>query len=86
MGGYTGNYLTIDFENKIFLFIGSNRCHNRITISESDEQKQLWDDGKYYICSKRFAWERDAIVHKILDLMIQLKFVKELKTKELEAI
>ncbi len=86
MGGYTGNYLTIDFENKIFLFIGSNRCHNRITISESDEQKQLWDDGKYYICSKRFAWERDAIVHKILDLMIQLKFVKELKNPEIEAI
>lgn len=77
MGGYTGNYLTIDFENKLFLFMASNRCHNRITQSECEEERQMWNDGKYYVYSKPFAWKRDVIVHKALDLAIQYKFIKE---------
>lgn len=30
LGGYTGNQLTIDYRNQLYIFMASNRCHNRI--------------------------------------------------------
>lgn len=88
-GGYTGNQLTIDAQNGIFLFMAGNRCHNRITsiIPPSGKSKECcffptnkemvkWNDGKEYISSSQFAWDRDLIVHRALKLSLQYKFLE----------
>lgn len=77
-GGYTGNQITIDCDNEIFSFMASNRCHNRITVTPIDDFRQRWKDGKNYICSKRFAWERDICVHKMLKLSLQYRLLEKL--------
>lgn len=77
-GGYTGNQITIDCDNEIFSFMASNRCHNRITMAPIDDFHQRWEDGENYICSKRFAWERDICVHKMLKLSLQYRLLEKL--------
>lgn len=87
IGGYTGNHYMIDYANNIFSFFASNRCHNRVTTivkSESvhyDENQVKWNDGKSYINSTRFAWERDEVIHKAQDFSIQLAFIETLFDK-----
>lgn len=40
MGGYTGNQFTLDPENNVFAFLGSNRTNNRVAnISGFDKSK-----------------------------------------------
>lgn len=79
-GGYTGTYLTYDIDNNIFLFMGGNRCHNRITsISKNISVENLnlsniWKSK--YVDTHLYAWQRDNLIHKILDLAIQYSFVE----------
>lgn len=64
LGGYTGNQLTIDYRNQLYIFMASNRCHNRITsVSGMDIVYEAgmtleWPDGKRYICNKGYAFDR----------------------------
>lgn len=78
-GGYTGTYLTYDIDNDIFLFLGANRCHNRITsISKEispDNQSIANEWMEKYVDTHKYAWLRDELIHKALDLSIQYKFV-----------
>lgn len=78
-GGYTGTYLTYDIENDVFLFLGANRCHNRITsISKEISQKNQSQANEWmnkYTDTHKYAWLRDELIHKALDLLIQYKFV-----------
>lgn len=84
-GGYTGTYLTYDIDNDIFLFLGANRCHNRITsISKdifSENQLQANEWIQKYTDTHRYAWLRDELIHKALDLSIQYKFVDYIFSK-----
>lgn len=71
LGGYTGNQLTIDIENGIYVFFVSNRCHNRVTnitgVSEEDYVQNgyvEWNDGKFYKYNKKYAYDRDDCVMK----------------------
>lgn len=78
-GGYTGTYLTYDIDNDIFLFLGANRCHNRITsISKEISLKNQCQANEWmnkYTDTHKYAWLRDELIHKALDLSIQYKFV-----------
>lgn len=70
LGGYTGNQLTIDIENGVYVFFASNRCHNRVTnitgVSEDYVQNGYveWDDKKSYKYNKKYAYDRDDCVMK----------------------
>ncbi len=79
-GGYTGTYLTYDIDNDIYLFLGANRCHNRITtISQeisSENIKEANDWKIKYTNTHKYAWQRDELIHKALDLSIQYKFLE----------
>lgn len=88
-GGYTGNQLTVDPQNEVFSFMAGNRCHNRVTsiiagagknrasyLSIANESMAGWNDGKDYFISDNFAWERDTIVHKALQLSLQYRFLE----------
>lgn len=78
-GGYTGTYLTYDIDNDIFLFLGANRCHNRITSISKEislkNQNQVNEWMNKYTDTHKYAWQRDELIHKALDLSIQYKFV-----------
>lgn len=85
MGGYTGNHFMLDGANGIFSFFGSNRCHNRVTtvvnspeVARNDDNCILWTDGNAYVDSTRFAWDRDAVLHKMQDYTIQLSYLQTL--------
>ncbi len=86
LGGYTGNQLTIDYRNQMFLFMASNRCHNRITnvsgtdviYDENDCIK--WTDGEKYICNRKYAYDRDeSIINPAIELAVQYRFIEYLK-------
>ncbi len=71
LGGYTGNQLTIDIENGIYVFFASNRCHNRVTnITGASEEDYVqngyveWKGGKSYKYNKKYVYDRDDCVMK----------------------
>ena len=71
LGGYTGNQLTIDIENGVYVFFASNRCHNRVTnITGASEEDYVqngyvkWKGGKSYKYNKKYAYDRDDCVMK----------------------
>ncbi len=81
-GGYTGNQLTIDSANQVFLFMASNRCHNRVTnvtgenICMKDGYVD-WIDGNKYLYNKEYAYERDKyIVRPAIKLALQYRFLE----------
>ncbi len=82
LGGYTGNQLTIDRRNEVFLFMASNRCHNRVTRINSTEVVYedgcvVWTDGKRYIQNQRYAYDRDTyIVRPALELALRYRYLE----------
>lgn len=88
--GWTGTKFTVDPLNKIYLFLGSNRSHNRMTfIDREQEDKVKTDffgkktidlpDGSQMIDSRRFAWDRDkAIVNPLLKLALEYKMLEDI--------
>lgn len=87
-GGYTGNQLTIDIKNKIFVFMAANRCHNRVTmitplnnlyLKDIDDLKYVeWADGKRYFYTQDFAYRRDKIIDEGVKLALQCRYVETL--------
>ena len=79
-GGYTGTYFTYDIDNEIFMFLGANRCHNRIThISNSVSNTNLANANEWkekYTDTHKYAWQRDVLIHNVLDLCIQYRFLE----------
>jgi CubicO group peptidase (beta-lactamase class C family) len=85
LGGYTGNQLTVDINNNLYLFLASNRCHNRVTqiIPERDRDSYFdsetnginyvnWNDGNQYIYTKEYAYDRGPwIINPAIELAIQ---------------
>lgn len=82
-GGYTGNQLTIDPINHIYMVLFSNRCHNRMTqiIPVKDGEQYIVSNNliptvKYnnqnYIYTKDFVYLRDDYV---IDPIIQSLFI-----------
>lgn len=82
LGGYTGNQLTIDATNQVFLFMASNRCHNRVTSVTGDDACVKdgfveWNDGKKYLYNKEYAYIRDAeVVEPAIELALQYRFLE----------
>ena len=93
LGGYTGNQLTIDYRNQLYIFMASNRCHNRITsVSGMDIVYEAgmtleWPDGKRYICNKRYAFDRDeSVINPAIELAMKWRFLEWLLGSESKGI
>ena len=81
-GGYTGNQLTIDPVNNIYIFMAANRCHNRVTqiFPETDSTKYVQITNglktiKYhdinYIYTKDFVYVRDEnVIDPIVEYLL----------------
>jgi hypothetical protein len=85
LGGYTGNQLTIDNTNQVFIFMASNRCHNRVTsIIGEDCQNACgkdgyveWNDGNKYLYNKDYVYERDPyVIEPAIKLALQYRFLE----------
>lgn len=88
LGGYTGNQLTIDYRNQRYIFMASNRCHNRITsVSGRDIVYEAgmtleWPDGKRYICNKGYAFDMDeSVINPAIELAMKWRFLEWLFRK-----
>lgn len=94
--GWTGTQLTIDPDNKVFYSLLSNRSHNRMTFIDADKKhlvktsfngKKMIElpNGLNMIDATRYAWDRDeTLVHPVIRLAIQNRFLEEIYKKELE--
>ena len=90
--------LTIDPLNEVFLFLGSNRTHNRITYVDSSQSEKikLQENGTQTvtlsnigekIVSSRFAWDRDEeVIHPALKLTLQYKMLEDIYRLQNETI
>lgn len=93
LGGYTGNHLMIDFNNQVFTFLASNRCHNRITYIDSKSMDAVvsdggvirWNDGKEYVDSSRFAYDRNDMIEILSKTALQCRCV-ELILQQVDSI
>ena len=99
--GFTGTQFTVDPINGLYLFLGSNRVHDRVTYVNPSA-----NPVKYQTISKRsmieapneglkidarnFAYEKDkSIIHPILRLCMKYKMLDDLlldQNRELEAV
>lgn len=89
-GGYTGTQLTVDPINQLYLFLGSNRVHNRVSWVDPSQRKNVKFDekgkgtiilpnGQEKIVSYSFAYDRDsAVIHPALKLSIQYKMLEDI--------
>lgn len=94
--GFAGTLLYVDPLNKISLFLGSNRLHNRIYKIHHEQTKNILVDnetGKKYfnyangssqVISTDFTLEREELVKKALDLALQYRFLDFLFIDEKE--
>ena len=88
--------MTVDPINQIYLFLGSNRTHNRVSRIDPKQRDNVGYDelgkgtiilpnGKLKTTSYKFAWDRDpAVVHPALKLAIQYKMLEDLYSLEKE--
>lgn len=86
--GFAGTVLYVDPLNKITLFLGSNRLHNRIykihssqldkihVNTETGQKSFILPNGENIIVNEDFTKEREAIIQKALDLSLQIKFLE----------
>lgn len=81
-GGYTGNQLTIDPINNIYLFMAANQCHYSVTqiILASNIKKYVCDNDNYviynnmkYKYTKNFVYLRDDyIINSIINFLVDI--------------
>ena len=86
MGGYTGNQFTLDPENNVFAFLGSNRTNNRVAnISGFDKSKikhfpngkeTILIGNKEYINSSSYSSKRDEALRCTLKLSLSYLFLE----------
>lgn len=85
--GFAGTTLSIDPLNKITMFIGANRLHNRI-YKIPDSFIQIDPNGcRYYqnkVVSSTFTRDKEILVKKVLDLAIEYQFLEILFPQEKE--
>lgn len=94
--GWTGTQLTVDPINQLYLFLGSNRSHNRVSIVDPAQRQNIQYDengkgvitlpnGRIKTTSYKYAWDRDAvIIHPALKLAIQYKMLEDLYSYDKE--
>ena len=92
--GFAGTTLVVDPLNKLTLFIGANRLHNRIySIHPSQEKNIIVDkdtnrksfvdiNGEEKTVCSEFTKNKEALVTKALDLALQLQLLEKLRPKE----
>ena len=87
--GWSGTQLTVDPINGLNLSLLSNRSHNRMTfidgtkkdkvqIHESGLKTIILPDGREMIDATRYAWDRDDILHKCIELAFQYKMLEDI--------
>ena len=88
--GYTGTQFTVDPVNGVYLFLGSNRVHDRVTFIDpsfslltfknSINRNLVVVPGEgLKVDSRSFAYDRDYyIIHPLLRLSMQYKMLDEL--------
>ncbi len=88
ISGFTGMHMTVDYLNKIYIVLGSNKPHNRITVFDKQYKKLIIEDkaikqkyviiqGKKIIISQSFVFEKDPlIVRPSIRLSLQYKFLE----------
>ena len=97
--GFSGTCLYVDPLNKITLFLGANRLHDRIyKIHPSQQEKIMIEEETQrpifilpnetkQIVSINFTLEREKIIQKALDLSLQIKLLETIydlaKNKEM---
>jgi len=91
--GFAGTTLYVDPLNKITLFIGSNRLHNRIFQIHPEQHKNIkikeFNQKTYslsnqpdkIICSS-FTADKEVLVKKALDLALQYQFLEKLLNQD----
>lgn len=89
--GFTGVKLTVDPLNEIYVFLGANKTHNRITavskedgtlISNNGIYSYFNDQGKEVIDSRLYAQKRDDICFdKLVALALSYKYIEDLGKK-----
>ncbi len=87
--GFTGTSLYVDPINKISLFFGSNRLHNRIydvspsqlnsILTDPETGKQTFElpNGTKEIVSLNYARQKEALIQKALDLALQYQLLEK---------
>lgn len=85
-GGYTGNQLTIDPINNVYLFMAANRCHYSVTqiIPASSIKEYICDNENYviynnkkYKYTKNFIYLRDDyVINPIINFLISQSTTK----------
>lgn len=87
--GWSGTQQTIDPINNLNLTFLSNRSHNRITRIDESKRNQVitHDDGRKTIIlpngyemidATRYAWERDDIITKCMELAFEYKMLEDI--------
>lgn len=74
MSGFTGNYLCIDPQKKLFIFIGANKLSSR--ISKCDDSIEIADsiisvNNKKIVCSKDFVFKKDRLRDVCSDYLLK---------------
>lgn len=68
--GFTGCYLLIDFDNKVFVFIGANKLNSRISkVLESDDK--IFKNTGEEIITTDYVYKRDDLRDELCRLCIQ---------------
>jgi len=97
--GFAGTTLVVDPLNKLTLFIGANRLHNRIYEIHPNQLKYVIKNpithkktyrspitGAEKIVCSEYTGNKEIMVTKALDLALQLQFLEKLMPKEKELI
>lgn len=84
--GFTGVYIIVDYLNKIYLVLGSNRTHNRVTVLNKGcnnlvlrdkETKYLLIKGRKVYLSKTLPFTKDPyLIRPALRLSLQYRFLE----------
>ena len=90
LGGYTGNQLTIDPQNGLYVLFLSNRCHNRITyispaaaVNRTAGGKILWNNGKEYSDNSQYVYLRDKYaIRPAVETAMQCRYLEKLMERE----
>lgn len=97
--GWSGTQQTIDPINGINFTLLSNRSHNRMTFIDKDQKDKVvtkrngmktivLPGGIKMIDATRYAWDRDDVIHKCIELALQYKMLEDITeyqpTKEQE--
>ena len=87
--GWSGTQQTIDPINQINLTLLSNRSHNRMTFIDKTKKDQVvthdngiktivLPNGYEMIDATRYAWERDDIIRKCIELAFEYKMLEDI--------